>query len=386
MNFNTKIRTQTLYRIAVSSFYFIQGLVFATWACRIPDVKVALQMSDAELGGVLFTVPVGQLTTMALAGYLVNRFGSRRILTLAAILYPATLLLLGLAHTIPMLCVGLFCFGIASNLSNISVNTQGVGVERLYGRSIMASFHGLWSLAGFVGGLIGTWMVGYNFEPLTHFIFVCFLCYGLLLVMRNSLLPRDMAPEKKSEKRAFSMPDKYILLLGLIAFANMACEGTMYDWSSVYFEQIIDPPKELVRLGYIACMGSMTCGRFFADKLITRFGFVNVIRFSGLIISGGLLIAVLFPNLTVATVGFLLVGFGISSTIPICYSLAGKSKTMAPGVALAMVSTIGFLGFLLGPPVIGLIAQVLSLRWSFALIACIGVVTTLLAPMLKNQK
>lgn len=375
------------YRIAVSSFYFIQGLIFASWASRIPDVKTALQLNDAALGSVLFAIPVGQLSAMALSGYLVSRFGSRKILMLGVLLYIAGLIGLGLVTTAWTLSVGLFFFGIAANLCNISVNTQGVGVERLYGRSIMATFHGLWSLAGFAGGLISTWVVGYDMSPFSHFCMVGGFCLLLLLLMRSALLPGDEVrkPEKQEKvKSVFVKPDRYIILLGVIAFGNMVCEGTMFDWSGVYFEQVIDPPKEWVRLGYIACMCTMACGRFIADKLVIRFGVVPVIRTSGLIIASGLLLAVLFPYLLTATIGFLLVGFGISSTVPICYSLAGKSKIMLPGVALATVSTIGFLGFLLGPPVIGFIAQALNLRWAFAIIACIGIMTTLLAPALKR--
>lgn len=380
-----RLTTQKRYRIAVSAFYFIQGLVFASWASRIPDIKSALHLSDAALGGVLFAMPVGQLSAMALSGYLVSRCGSRKILTLAAILYPAALVVLGSVGEVWALTAGLFCFGIASNLCNIAVNTQGVDVERLYGRSIMATFHGLWSVAGFVGGLISMWMVAGNISPFYHFCMICGITLALLFVMRNALVPRDVKPAEKKERQVFSKPERFVVLLGIMAFGSMVCEGTMFDWSGVYFEQVIQPPKDLVRLGYVACMCTMALGRFVADKLITRWGAVRVVRVCGLTITTGLLLVVLFPYITMATIGFLLVGFGISATVPICYSMAGKSKKMLPGVALATVSTIGFFGFLLGPPVIGFVSQALNLRWAFALIACIGLVISLLAPALKER-
>lgn len=373
------------YRLSVSAFFFIQGLVFASWASRIPDIKTMLHLNDAALGGLLFIIPVGQMCAMALSGYLVSRFGSRKMLSIAAFLYPATLVALGSADSIWLLSVALFCFGMTGNLCNISVNTQGVGVERLYHHSIMATFHGLWSLAGFMAGLISTWMVGFDVSPQYHFYFIFLASFVLLLVMRGFLLPRDI-PQKEKEgetRKVFVKPDRYIVWLGLIAFGCMACEGTMFDWSAVYFETIIAPSKELIRVGYVAFMCSMACGRFMADRLVTRFGAISIIRVSGIVIALGLLIAVVFPSLYLATLGFLLVGFGTSSVVPLCYSMAGKSKTMLPGVALATVSTIGFMGFLLGPPVIGFIAQISSLRWSFALIACIGLVTTGLASKLK---
>lgn len=384
--------TKGIYRFSVGAFFFIQGLVFASWASRIPDIKRLLNLNDAALGGVLFSIPVGQMTAMALSGYLVSRFGSRRMLITGALIYSGTLVLMGAAPSAWTLSAGLFLFGMAANLCNIAVNTQGVGVERLYSHSIMASFHGLWSLAGFIGGLISTWVVGYGMSPFFHFCLI-FLASSIILVsMRNSILPRDNSSTENhnkaesKQKKIFVRPDRHIILLGLIAAGCMACEGTMFDWSGVYFQKVVEAPESLIRLGYIAFMCTMTCGRFLADKLVSRFGAIPVIRTSGYTMAGGLLLSVLFPNITAATIGFLFVGIGTSSVVPLCYSLAGRSKRMLPGVALATVSTVGFLGFLLGPPIIGFIAQALNLRWSFALIAMIGLMASLLAPGLREKE
>lgn len=379
------------YRLAVSAFYFIQGLVFASWASRIPDIKTALGLNDAALGGVLFAIPVGQMSAMALSGFAISRFGSRKVLTLAAFLYPVVLVWLGMAGTVWELCAALFFFGITANLCNIAVNTQGVGVERIYRRSIMASFHGLWSLAGFLGGLISTLMVGLNMIPAFHFALIFVLSTLILLVMKNAILPRDITAVQQqagedAQTKIRIKPDRYIVILGCIVFGCMMCEGTMYDWSSVYFDSVIRPSKELVRLGYITSMCAMTCGRFMADRLVTRFGVVHVVRASGITIAAGLLLAVGLPYLVPATIGFLLVGFGVSSVVPICYSMAGKSTKMLPGVALTAVSSIGFLGFLIGPPLIGFVAQAINLRWSLGLVAIIGIVTSVLASKIKEEK
>lgn len=385
MNSSFSFSTQRYYRIAVSTFFFIQGLTFASWASRIPDIKNMLHLSNAGFGGVLFFLPIGQLCAMMLSGYLVSKFGSKKTLTIAAILYPTTLLILGLAGAVWQLSAGLFIFGIFGNLCNISVNTQGVGVERLYRRSIMASFHGVWSLAGFTGGLISTLMVGNNITPFEHFCFVYILNITLLLLVRKSILPRDSNHANIPKRRIFVKPDSYIFYLGFIAFGSLICEGTMFDWSSIYFEKVLLLPKELIRVGYIAFMCTMASGRFAADWMVTRFGITIILRAAGILISSGLLISVLFPYLVTATIGFLLVGIGTSSVVPMCYSLAGKSKTMLPGVAVATVSSIGFLGFLLGPPVIGFIAELLNLRWSFALVAILGLTTTMLASKIKPE-
>lgn len=378
---NISLPTQRYYRIAVSVFFFIQGLTFASWASRIPDIKNKLQLSDAGLGGVLLALPVGQLCGMALSGYLVSRFSSKKMLTIGAILYPASLVLVGTAGAVWQLVLFLYIFGLCANLSNISVNTQGVGVERLYRRSIMASFHGLWSLAGFVGGLLSALVVRGNIDPFRHFSMVLALTTLLWLVAHRYTLPRDAGI--RGNRPIFVKPDSAIFKLGLIAFASMVCEGAMFDWSGIYFENVVEAPKNLIRLGYIAFMFTMAAGRFSADWMVNRFGVQRIIQASGLIILTGLLLAVIFPYLPTATAGFLLVGVGVSSVVPMVYSLAGRSQTMLPGVALAAVSSIGFFGFLLGPPLIGFVAQVASLRWSFVIIGCLGLGTTILAGKIK---
>ena len=377
---------KNFYRLAVGAFFFLQGLVFASWASRIPDIKQALDLNEAQLGGVLFAIPMGQMAAMALSGYLVSRFGSHRMLLLAAVLYSGTLTALGFTTGIWQLFAILVFFGMAANLHNISVNTQAVGVERLYRRSIMAAFHGLWSLAGFVGGLMGALFAGFSVSPRIHFCFVFAVALGIMATMYRFTLPRDrkraVQPGRKSPKGKL---DPYVVLLGLIAFGCMASEWTMYDWSAVYYEAIIKPSPELIRLGYISYMCTMVCGRFMADGLVTRFGVIRVLQVSGGLIAAGLLTAVLLPHVATASIGLALVGFGTASVVPVCYSMAGKSQFMPPSVALAVVSTIGFLGFLLCPPIIGFIAHASSLRWSFGLISGFGILTAVLARLLRKK-
>lgn len=367
-------------RLAVASFFFIVGLSFASWASRIPDIKTLLHLSDAALGGVLFALPAGSMLSLPLAGWLVAKYGSKKIITIAATCYPLILIAIGTTVTVWELISVLFVFGLFGNLCNISINTQAVGVESLYGRSIMASFHGIWSLAGFTGAAIGTFLISKNISPFIHFCFICAGSLLLILTVQRFALTKDAG---HAGQPIFARPDSGLLKLGLIAFSCMVCEGTMFDWSGVYFQKVVAAPKELTTLGYAAFMGTMAGGRFLGDRIVMRFGQQRVLQGSGIVITTGLLIAVLFPSIVPATIGFLLVGFGVSSVIPLVYSAAGRSKTLSPGLALAAVSTIGFLGFLLGPPIIGFIAQAFSLRWSFTLIAFLGFGTTVLATVMK---
>ncbi|MEP7107235.1 MAG: MFS transporter [Ferruginibacter sp.] len=367
-------------RIAVSTFFFIAGFTFASWASRIPDIKTKLLLSDAGLGAVLFALPLGLMISLPFTGYLVARFGSRKIVIISAMLYPLTLILLGLAPTVWLLSVSLFVFGFWGNLFNISMNTQAVGVEALYGRSIMASFHGLWSLAGFTGAAVGALMIAVHLTPFIHYCIICTTAFLLVFISFKYTLPHSTG---NNTQPIFAKPDSSILKLGLIAFACLICEGTMFDWSGVYFQNVVKVPASYTTLGYVAFMSSMAGGRFIADWLVSRFGVKTMLQFSGIIITMGLLTAVIFPYIASATIGFLLVGLGVSSVVPLVYGLAGKSKTMLPGIALTAVSTIGFLGFLIGPPLIGFIAGASSLRWSFTVIALIGLSTAVLATKVK---
>ena len=368
-------------RIAVACFFFIAGISFASWASRIPDIKAKLHLSDAALGGVLFALPVGSMISLPLSGWLVAKYGSKRMVTIAVTCYPLILILIGTTANIWQLVSVLLVFGLFGNLCNISVNTQAIGVQASYGRSIMATFHGIWSMAGFTGAAIGTFLVSKDLSPVYHFAIIWLACLVLLVSIQRFALAKDHG---HASLQVFVRPDSALMKLGLIAFSCMVCEGTMFDWSGVYFQKVVAAPKELITLGYAAFMGTMASGRFIGDFMVTRFGSRKVLEASGILITTGLLIAVLFPTIILATIGFLFVGFGVSSVIPLVYSAAGKSKTMSPGMALAAVSTIGFFGFMMGPPLIGLIAQAFSLRWSFTLIAVLGFGTTLLAARVKT--
>jgi MFS family permease len=157
----------------------------------------------------------------------------------------------------------------------------------------------------------------------------------------------------------------------------------MFDWSVIYFKKVVLAQNAWMGAGYTAFMLTMATGRFIADKFAHRFGLKRTLQISGMLTASGLLIAVVFPYLSTALLGFLLVGFGVSSVVPLVYSAAGRSKTMSPGVALAAVSTIGFMGFLIGPPVIGFVAGIATLRASFTLIAAMGVCVTIFATKAK---
>ncbi|MDP4128693.1 MAG: MFS transporter [Bacteroidota bacterium] len=371
-----------IHRIAVSSLFFLAGICFASWASRIPAIQSSLALSNAALGAVLFSLPVGLLTSLPVAGFLVARYGSRIVVMLAAVLYAGTLPVLGFVHSTTQLMATLFIFGFGGNLLNISMNTQAVGVESFYNKPIMASFHGIWSTAGFSGAAIGTGMVRFGILPGYHFLCISGLALLILVVFSHSLVVQDTGQDEK--RPIFAKPDKAILTLGLIAFCSMICEGAMFDWSGIYFEHVVQPGKAWVTVGYTAFMSTMATGRFVGDWVAFKLGMKRMLQLSGSCTASGLLLAVCFPHFITATLGFLLVGAGVSSVVPMIYSAAGKSEKMSPGVALAAVSTIGYLGFLFGPPFIGFIAQASSLRVSLGLIALMGAMIVFLAGRMQK--
>lgn len=374
-------------RISIFYFYFIMGLIFASWASRIPDIKSTLNLNDGQLGQVLFAMPLGQLMMMVVSGYLVNKFGSRIILMIAMILYGIALTCIALGTNFNQLFLILFFFGIASNMANIAVNTQAVSLEALYKRNIMSSFHGLWSLGGLTGGILGAVFAETTFSIFNHFIIILIAGIVGIVIFGRGLLTEDIKEntDTNTPKKAFRL-DSAIIILGLIGFGSMFCEGTMFDWSSVYFATIIKPDEAFVRMGYIASMGAMTFGRFVADRFVNRYQASTVLRYCGMLITTGLLLATIAPGLIISTFGFLLVGLGVSSIVPICYSAAGRLKTMSASIAITAVSSISFLGFMIGPPLIGLLSEATDLRIALLMASVFGILIVILSQKFKSIK
>lgn len=370
-------------RIAVGSFYFGIGLCFATWASRIPDIRMALHLSDADLGSILFALPMGQLTMMPFSGKLVTRYGSHRLVVLSLALYAFCLTNLGLATNAWQLALGLYLFGVCGNMNNIAINTQGIYTEQLFNKNIMASFHGVWSFAGFTGALIGLGMLALNLTPHHHFIIIGIFTILLIAVNYKFLVRAKEKRKIAKKKKLFSKPDMALIWLGIIGFGSMASEGIMFDWSGIYFKDIVQAPGPLIILGYTSFMIMMATGRFLGDGMINKFGRKIVIQTGGVLISIGLFTAVFLPYLIPSTLGFMLVGLGVSTIVPTLYSIAGKHPTIPPGEALTAVSSVSFLGFLMGPPVIGYISELFGLRFSFAFIGIFGIIIALLVPRIK---
>ncbi len=377
------------YRMALMFFFFFMGTIFASWATRIPDIKASLQLTDAALGSILFGAPLGELVAIAPSAWLIGKVHTRKAIILSMILLPLALVGLSLAPGRLALFAALFFFGFVYNMANIALNSQAVGVEILYRRSIIATFHGMWSLGGVIGGLIGAVVAPLGVPPLLHFVAITVITLCGLVLLQPLIMPREVhigssrgEPQKKTRIR----PSAFLIILGFIAFGSMATEGAMYDWSAVFFAQVIQPEEHFVRLGYLACMTFMVMGRLLADGLVNRYGVTPVLQASGLCIAAGLTLALTTGELVPATMGLALVGFGMASIVPLCYSLAGRSRTIPAQVGISFVSSISFFGFLACPPTIGFLSHLFGLSWALSPIIVVGLAIFVLATLAHRMR
>jgi MFS family permease len=328
-------------------------------------------------------MPVGLILTMPLTGKLLDHFKSRTIMGIGAMLYNGVLATMGFSGYTWVLGIILFFFGSSRNLMNLSINAQAIGVQALYNRSIMSSFHAVWSMAGFAGAAVGYLMVTMNIMPAWHLLGVSLVLSALTLYYYGDCL--DQQPDHKHKRSIFSLPPKGMLVFSLICFTSMACENTMYDWSGVYIRQVLHGSKAVATIAFVVYMVAMTSGRLVGDRMADRFGIQRVLAASGILITVGFGITVLSPYIPITLVGYLLTGFGVSCVVPFVFSLAGKIPMSNPGAALASVSSLGYLGFLLVPPMIGYVAQASSLRVSFAIIAVMGLFMIRLSTRIKIE-
>lgn len=386
-------------RFAVLSFFLAQGLCFSSWASRIPDIKEIFTVNDALYWGiVLFMIPVGKFVAIPLAGYLVSKLGSRIMVQISIMGYALSLFAIGTALNIYMLGVFLFCFGVFWNLCDISLNTQGIGIERLYGRTIMASFHGGWSLAACLGALIGFIMIVSDVTPFWHFTLIAALILLLTMVSCRYLQDdvstaevKEEAVEDKSEKWQYiKRPEMLLIKLGLVGLFALVVESAMFDWSGVYFESVLQVPKSL-QIGFLVFMVMMTVGRFLANYAYRIWGKQRVLQLSGAFIFIGFFTSALLGStvdsmalkVIVNSFGFMLVGLGISSMVPTIYSLVGAKSKTPVGIALTILSSISFIGSLVAPLLIGAISQAFNMEYAYMVVGLLGLCILLMTTFSK---
>jgi MFS family permease len=361
-------------RWAVSTIFFLNGMVLASWVPHIPTVKTQHALSDGQLGLVLLSMAVGSVCTLPVAGWLVGRFGSRRMTTVAILAFCLALPLPVISANVLVLCLSLGLFGVCNSTLDVAMNAQAVEVERRYQRAIMSSFHALFSLGGLVGAAIAGLVMSWNVDATHHVVTTTLLSILIAVFLGRWLLPS--APQTTETGATFVKPTGALLRLGSLAFLGLLAEGSMADWSAVYLQHDLHTSAVVASFGFAAFSLSMAVGRFGGDTLVNRFGSTLVLRASSMVAACGLGVGVLSGEPILAIVGFGLVGLGIANIIPVLFSAAGQVHGVAPGTALAAVASTGYCGFLAGPPVIGLAAELTSLTVGLCLVsACCALIS-----------
>ena len=366
-------------RGAVAAIFFLNGLVFGEWAARIPAVRDRVGLSDGELGIVLACAAVGSILALPVAGGRAARIGSRRATRVAFALMCLASGVIALAPSLPALCALAFFYGASMGSLDVTMNAHGVAVERRYGRSILASFHAAFSIGGLAGGAIGAFAAAIDLDVRVQLAIVAVVSAAIGLTWSRRFLGGDADAIGHAEP-LFVRPPRRLLALGVLAFACLLIEGASADWSAVYLRDELGTTAAIAALGFTAFSITMTLGRVFGDRLVDRFGPEAIVRAGGGLAAVGFGLALVAAAPVPAIVGFACLGAGMSGVVPIVFRAAGHVPGMAAGVGLAAVSSTGYLGFLVGPPTIGGLAELTGLPTALAVLVVLAAAVALLAP------
>ncbi len=353
-------------RIAVSTIFLVNGAVLASWLPHIPAVKARLHASDAGLGLALLGMAGGAVVALPLAGRLIARFGSRVMTATAALAFCLAMPLPLFSPSLPALGLALALLGACNGLLDVSMNAQAAAIEHAAGRAIMSSFHALFSVGGVVGALLAGGSMAAGVSDASHVVAAALLALVVVVGALPALAPDDRTREPRGP--AFVRPSRALLGLGALAFLGLLAEGAMADWSAVYLHDTLGASPALAATGFAAFALAMAAGRFAGDALTDRLGAPRVLRVSGAVAAAGLGAALLVGRPAAGVAGCALVGLGIANIIPLLFSAAARVRGVEPGRALSAVATTGYLGFLVGPPLIGAVAEIAGLAAGLALV------------------
>jgi MFS family permease len=397
----------TSVRAAATAFFAVDGFVFATWAVRIPAIKAATHASPAALGLALLGLSGGAIATMTISGALCRRFGAGRMTVGSAILLSFALLLPPLARSAVALALALLVFGAAYGSLNVSMNSLAISVVAALRRPVMPSFHAAWSFGGLAGAALGGLLAPY-LAPLPHFALVCAAGLAVTAWWGRTLLthplaaagavtgelpdPREGAsgtsPDSsvspnsgtghggRASRRGIGRGWRVVLLFGLIALCSAYGEGAIGDWGALHLRQDLGAGPRLAAAGYAAFALAEACGRLAGSWLLVRLGQTRVLVLGGLTACAGMLAAALAPSVPVVLAGFALTGLGVANMFPAAMTRAGL---VAGPNGVAAASTLGYAGFLLGPPTIGFLATAVGLSTGLTTVSVLALVAALLA-------
>ena len=351
-------------RVSVSLIFLIHGLIIATWASRIPAFQARLHLSPAVLGRSLMMAAIGSVLAMPAAGWLIHKLGSLSIVIGSTLGFALALPLIAESNTVLTLSVALLFYGAMAGSMDVAMNTHAVMLEKLYQRHIMSSFHALFSLGGMAGAALGGFVASRAVPAGLHF-WVSGIALAGVSTFAFWWLPLPSAPEVAGKVASGGGAITWSVTLGalaLLAFSIMLVEGAIADWSAIYLRTSVLTGPGLAALGYAVFSGAMAAGRLTGDYLTGKLGRAHLVCYGALLAAAGLVCVVLFGNAGAALLGFACAGAGLATIIPNTFAAAGNIEGSAPGPSLAVVTTAGYVGFLAGPPLIGYVAQLSTLR------------------------
>ncbi|NOD74789.1 MFS transporter [Ruegeria sp. HKCCC2117] len=367
---------------AVAAMFILNGALFGIWASRIPAVRDRLGLSHEELGYGLLFMAAGAVCSFPITGRLTDRFGAVAITRVIAVLYTLSLILLAIAGGFWGLAVFLFIFGAFHGSMDVAMNAWAAEVEQAYDKPVMSSFHAMWSLGAGLGALSGYAAVQMGLSVLAHFLTAGGIVVGFALTL--SWVHWTSKRSEGEQGSVFALPSGILVLVGFTALCGALGEGAVADWSAIYLRDITNATESVAALGYAVFSVTMVAFRLAGAFVITRFGPVATARFGGLCAALGVfgVVSAVAPELALA--GFALMGVGYAVIMPLAFSRAASDLDVPPGQAIASVATLGYGGLLIGPPLIGFLAELFGLRLAFSVLLPLAVLIIVLAGALRR--
>ena len=364
---------------AVLFAFVLNSVVMGSWFARVPDVQARLGLGEAALGWGLQGVPLGSVLAVVLGGRLVDRAGPGRALVAAALLYCAAGVGPALAPSLAWLVVAALAFGVGNGLMDVAMNAEAVAVERRLGRRVIATCHGGWSLGAVAGASLGSFAIARGVAPGLHLGAVAVVMAVVLVAMRRAYLG---LPHREGSTRppALSLPRRSLIGLAALAALVLFAESAMGDWSGVYLRRTLGASDAVGALGYVAFSGAMAAGRLFGDGVAERLGSAAVVRYGLALAVGGLGLALWIGSVPVAIAGFACAGLGLSGAVPALFRGGADAPSTTPGVGVAAVASVGYVGIVSQAPLLGAVAERTSVTAAYGLALGGLAVAALLAP------
>ena len=355
-------------RFAVSLIFAINGMVFGTWASRIPAIVDFHDLSPGSLGLLIFLAGLSAVIAFSVFGRAADKYGAAFITKRATIfLIPLTLIFIAFANSIGMLVMAVIYFGAIHGGDDVAMNAWAAEVEREYTRPVMSSFHAMWSLGAGIGAGLGSLLAFYEVGFKNHFSLISIIIF--VLALSAAFVPFESQKNKKEANSPFiSIPKGSLLPVATITFFASLSEGAVADWSAIFLKSVASLNDGNAALGFTVfsvCMFSM---RLLGDRISFILGPATAARYSGLVALTGSIILLVSDSFLLLLLGFGLIGLGIAVIIPLAFSRAGNDETISQGTAIASIATLGYGGMLLGPLFLGLIAEITSIKTSFLIL------------------